>query len=87
MIFDFNKDMIVEGNKNEINLKIENIINNAKKKDIIINVGKDEKYPLISLQNNKIEKKNKKINNNKIVNEITNKINEEKSFAKKLVML
>ena len=84
MIFDFNKDMIVEGNKNEINFKIENIINNAKKKDIIINVGKDEKYPLISLQNNKIEKKNKKINNNKIVNEITNKINEEKSFAKKI---
>ena len=35
MIYDFNKDMIVEGNKNEINIKVENIINNSKNIDII----------------------------------------------------
>jgi hypothetical protein len=86
MIFDFNKDMIVEGNKNEINFKIENIINNAKKKDIIINVGKDEKYPLISLQNNKIEKKNKIFNlDYKIEHSKNNNINIDISNENELI--
>ena len=32
MIYDFNRDMVVEDNKNKINCKVEDIINNSKKK-------------------------------------------------------
>ena len=72
MIYDFNKDMLIEGNKNEINFKIENIIINSKKQNEIINIGKDEKYPFISLKSNKDEKNNK----NKKIEENNNNISE-----------
>ena len=89
MIYDFNKDMVIEGSKNEINYKIENIIINSKKQNEIINIGKDEKYPFISLKSNKDEKnnKNKKIeeNNNNIVSTINeNKINEVNILSRKI---
>ena len=88
MIYDFYKDMIVEGNKNEISLKIENIINNNKNNDNILNIGKDEQYPFILFKNNKEEKINKdaKQKNNKLLDEISqnNLISEEKSLARKI---
>ena len=87
MIYDFNKDMLIEGNKNEINFKIENIIINSKKQNEIINIGKDEKYPFISFKVNKNEKnnKNKKIENNNIISTINqNKINEENILSRKI---
>ncbi len=62
MIYDFNKEMIIEGNKNEIASKIDNIINNSKKGNEI-NSGKDENYPFFSFKNKKDEKKKQKIKN------------------------
>ena len=87
MIFDFNKDMIVEGDKNEIVFKIDNIINSSKNKNNIINIGKDERYPFISFKNTKEEKKkkNKVDEKNKLLNNSINSIiNEEKSFERKI---
>jgi len=89
MIFDFNKDMIVEGDKNEIIFKIDSIINSSKNKNNIINIGKDERYPFISYKNTKEEKKNKNKNKveeqNKLLNNnINSVINEEKSFERKI---
>ena len=89
MIFDFNKDMIVEGDKNEIIFKIDSIINSSKNKNNIINIGKDERYPFISYKNTKEEKKNKNKNKvedkNKLLNNNINSIiNEEKSFERKI---
>ena len=60
MIFDFNKDMIIEGNKKEIILKMENIIHSFKNKENAINIGKDERYPIISFKTIKEDKKDKK---------------------------
>ena len=87
MIFDFNKDMIVEGDKKEIIFKIDNIINSSKNKNNIINIGKDERYPFISYKNTKEEKKNnnKVEEQNKLLNNNINSIiNEEKSFERKI---
>ena len=87
MIFDYNKDMIVEGNKDEIIYKIDNIINSSKNKNNIFNIGKDERYPFISFKNTKEEKKNKnKVEEqNKLLNNNMNSIiNEEKSFERKI---
>ena len=87
MIFDFNKDMIVEGDKNEIIYKIDNIINSSKNKNNIINIGKDEGYPFISFKNSKEEKKNKnkvEEQNININNNINSIINEKKSFERKI---
>ena len=89
MIFDFNKDMIVEGDKNEIVFKIDNIINSSKYKNNIISIGNDERYPFISFKNTKEDKRNKSKNKveekNKLLNNNTNSIiNEEKSFERKI---
>jgi hypothetical protein len=89
MIFDFNKEMIVEGNKDEIIFKIDTIINSSKNKNNIITIGKDERYPFISFKNTKEEKKNKNKNKveeqNKLLNNNMNSIiNEEKSFERKI---
>jgi hypothetical protein len=89
MIFDFNKDMVVEGNKNKINCKVEDIINNSKKKNEIISLGKDIKYPSVFISMNKDEKinKNKKTENNNQINDIHQKqINEEKASAAKEII-
>ena len=88
LIYDFNKDMFVEGNKNEISLKVDTIINNIKKQNNIINIEKDEKYPFISFKSSKeIEKRsiNKK-EDNEIINDINKKsINdEERIFTMKI---
>ena len=82
MIFDFNRDMIVEGKKDEKNLTIENIITNARKKNSLINVGKDEGYPFISLRSNK--KENKMKNKNNLLDNVSSKIDEEKAFTNKI---
>jgi len=86
MIFDFNKDMIVEGNKKEIILKMESIIHSFKNKDNIINIGKDERYPFISFKTIKEDKKDKKKNEeNELLNNGQNSvINEQKSLERKI---
>ena len=84
MIFDFNKEMIIEGNKDEIAIKIDNIINNSKKENEI-NLGKDENYPYFSFKNNKDEKKNKKLKTNNIINNTNqNQISEERLLSRKI---
>ena len=87
MIYDFNKDMFVEGNKNEIISKVEYILNNSKKQNNIVIIGKDEKYPFISFKNNKEMKKslNEKLENEtKIDDNQKNINNEEKILARKI---
>ena len=88
LIYDFNKDMFVEGNKNDISIKIENILNNIKKQNDIINIGKDENYPCVSINNSKDVKKNlnKKIEKNKKIEDINqnNEKNEEKKLSIKI---
>ena len=79
LIFDFYKDAILE-EKNKINSQFETILNNIKKNDII---NKDKDYPIININK---EEKRKKIDNNKILNNINdnNKINEGKSLLRKI---
>ena len=88
LIYDFNKDMFIEGNKNEIIIKIDWLINSAKKQNTLINFHKDEKYPFVSLKNNKEGKNNlkKQLENDDITNErnLKNIINEEKLLAIKI---
>jgi hypothetical protein len=86
MIFDFNKDMIVEGNKKEIILKMENIIHSFKNKENVITIGKDERYPYISLKSIKEDKKSKKkIEETELLNKDQNSIiNEQKSYERKI---
>ena len=89
LIYDFNKDMFVEGDKADISIKIENIMNNASKQNNIINIGKDDKYPFVLLKKNKEVRKslNKRIENEKNLNDIpniTDEKNEEKSLSRKI---
>ena len=90
MVFDFSKDMIVEGNKKEIILKMEKIIHSFKNKDNIFNIGKDERYPYIPF---KAAKGDKKVKIKKIIEEtdLLSKsqnqrpiINEQKSYKRKI---
>ena len=82
--YDFNKDMFVEGNKNEICIKIEsiiNIINSDKNRNNIISFGKDNKYPFISFKS-KEEKKVKESSNNLDI--IKNETKSEISVERKI---
>ena len=86
MLFDFNKDMIVEGSKKEIILKMENIIRSFKNKGNAINIGKDERYPFISFTATKEDKKSKKkIEETELLNKDQNSIiKEQKSYENKI---
>ena len=87
LIYDFHKDMVVEGNKSEINIKIENITINSKKQNKVINLGKDETYPFISFKVDKNEKNNEnnKIENNNTLKNINqNNINEENILTRRI---
>ena len=94
MVYDFYKDMIIDGKKSEITSKMETIINNSKNQDSI-DLLKDERFSFISLfhQKTKSKKSNKNVTNkgNDLNNNIKtstedNKIilNEEKLFEKKV---
>ena len=82
MIYDFYKDMIVEGNKNEVVSKIETILTNSKNDNS--NDLPKIIYSFFSIFNfiNKT-KKNIKEKKNKVA-EINKKINEEKIFKNKI---
>ena len=90
MIYDFNKDMIVEAKEEEKILEIERIKNESKKRNSIINIGKDQDYPHVSMKlkrkesqkkkQNKIEDINKQIDN---INQ-NNGVKEEKTFERKI---
>ena len=87
MVYDFNKDMIVEGNKNEIASKIETIMTNTKKMESN-DLEKDERFSFIKSFKNKNKKNTKETNNiknieNKNISQANN-INEEKIFKKKI---
>ena len=86
MIYDFNKDMFIEGKKNEIIAKVDDILNNSKKQNNIINIGKDERYPFILFKNSKegIINSKKKNETDNIINEKNKLISEEKLFAKRI---
>ena len=86
MIFDFNKDMIVEGSKKEVFLKMENIIHSFKNKENVFNIGKDERYPYISIKTSKEDKKSKKmIEETDLLNKSQKPIiNEQKSYERKI---
>lgn len=86
LIYDFNKDMFVEGDKKDISIKIENIMNNASKQNSIINIGKDDKNPFFLLKKNKEVKKNlnKQNESEKNLNDINSNISEEKSLSRKI---
>ena len=65
--YDFNKEMIVE-NKNENISKVEEVMKNNK----ILRIGKDNMYPSIEFNINKINIKDNNKNNNKSKNEKNN---------------
>ena len=87
--YDFYKDMIVEGNKNEIVSKIESIMMNSNN---VESIEKDERFSFVSRLYNKNKKTNKenKDNNqniakkNDINSNVDNNISEEKIFKKKI---
>ena len=85
LVYDFNKEMFIEGNKKDISIKVESIIINYKKQTSFIDIGKDEKYPFIHLNNNKdiIKNINKNSKKDKIDIAHNNKINEEKSLIRR----
>ena len=93
MIFDFYKDMIVEGDKKEIVSKIETIMINSKNLEPI-DYDKDERFSFFTLFKNKNKKNNKENKDNKENNEtikknnintnIKSNIREEKIFKKKI---
>ena len=87
MVYDFYKDMIVEGNKDEIALKMESILANQKNTGSL-NIENDERFSLISMyvNNNKKKKENKESktkDNNINLNKKTS-LYEEKSFKIKI---
>ena len=92
MIFDFYRDMVVEGSKKEVVSKIDNTINKLKNldfKDLINdqrlsflkNKNKNNKLSILESEN---KKGKKAINKNNIVDSNLNKINEQKSIEKKI---
>ena len=85
MIYDFNKEMLVDGNKNEINIKIKKILNSSINNDKIFYAGGDEGYPFLKLKNKTTLKK--KIENEENKNNHNNKneiIYEENSYKRKI---
>ena len=84
MIYDFNKDMLVDGNKNEINIKMKKLLNNAMNNDKIFFSGKDEDYPnsFLSLKHKSaLKKKNVDEQHKNNQNEIKD---EESSYKRKI---
>ena len=73
LIYDFNKEMIIEKNEKEYKTKIEEILNNIKKKKSI-DIGRDEDFPFYSYKNIKYSIKDK--NKNKKINEKRNEKND-----------
>ena len=87
MIFNFDKEMIVEGNKNEKICKIEKIITSIKNEKGPIYHEKDDRFSYLSLfktkKNKNINKENNTTENN-INEEHNHQIDEEKMLKMKL---
>ena len=87
MIFDFNKDMLVDGDKGEIVSKIEQIMTETKNKEANY-LEKEEIFCFIKSFINKNKKNPKETKDIKKIVDInisqTNKIDEEKLFKKKI---
>ena len=83
MIYDFNTDMLVDGDKNNVNIKIKQILNGSKNNEIFFS-GKDEGYP-----NSFLSLKHKSTLKKKIIDEENKKkqnemIDKESSFKRKI---
>ena len=83
MIYDFNKDMLVDGNKNEVNIKIKKILNGSNNNEISFS-GRDEDYPnsFLSLKHKSTLKK--KIVDEENKNKQNEIIDKESSYKRKI---
>ena len=83
MIYDFNKDMLVDGNKNEVNIKIKKILNGSNNNEISFS-GRDESYPnsFLSLKHKSTLKK--KIVDEENKNKQNEIIDKESSYKRKI---
>ena len=83
MIYDFNKDMLVDGDKNDVNIKIKKILNGSKSNEIFSS-GNGESYPFLKIKHKstlkkKVEDEEQKNSQNEIIdqeNAYKRKINE-----------
>ena len=82
MIFDFNKEMIVDGNKNEINIKMKKLLNSAMNNDKIFYSEKDEGYSFLSIKHKSTFKKKSVEEEQK--NSQNDIIDEERSYKRKI---
>ena len=81
MIYDFNKDMLVDGNKNYVCIKIKKILNSSNYYDIFYS-GRDGSYPFPKLKHKStLQKKVEDEENKNIQNEI---IDQENSYKRKI---
>ena len=81
MIYDFNKDMLVDGNKNYVCIKIKKILNSSNSNDIFYS-GRDGSYPFPKLKHKStLQKKVEDEENKNIQNEI---IDQENSYKRKI---
>ena len=81
MIYDFNKDMLVDGNKNYVCIKIKKILNSSNYNDIFYS-GRDGSYPFPKLKHKStLQKKVEDEENKNIQNEI---IDQENSYKRKI---
>ena len=83
MIFDFYKEIFIEGNKNEKVSKIEHLLKIGKN-DYNSIISKDRKYPFVVMPKTKAEK-NKELSEDKIVEKRDKILNEQKLLEKKIV--
>ena len=82
MIFDFYKEIFVEGNKNEKVSKIEHLLKTGKN-DYNSIISKDIKYPFIMIPKSKAEK-NKDLSEDKIIEKRDKILNEQKILEKRI---
>ena len=81
MIYDFNKDMLVDGNKNYVCIKIKKILNSSNSNDIFYS-GRDGSYPFPKLKHKStLQKKVEDEENKNIQNEI---LDQENSYKRKI---
>ena len=82
MVFDFYKEIFIEGNKNEKVSKIEHLLKIGKS-DYNSIVSKDKKYPFVMMPKNKAEK-SKDVSEDKIVEKRDKILNEQKLLEKRI---
>jgi hypothetical protein len=82
MVFDFYKEIFIEGNKNEKVSKIEHLLKIGKN-DYNSIISKDKKYPFVVIPKSKAEK-NKEVSEDKIVEKRDKILNEQKILERRI---